>query len=71
MSVGREIEFSDGKFVVDDAFVSPIMEATDGKPERFTFREAMVGANRIFSRITGTELMRSAGVADHLRRYGI
>lgn len=36
-----EIEFADGKRVVDDAYAEPINEVTEGSPERFTFSEAM------------------------------
>lgn len=36
-----EIEFADGKRVVDDAYVEPINEVTEGSPERFLFRDVM------------------------------
>lgn len=69
--LGRPIAFADGEFVVDAPFVSSIMQATDGKPERYTFKDAMQLANKQFGRITGTDVMKRAGVGDHLRRYGI
>jgi hypothetical protein len=69
--LGTEIEFADGKRVVDSPFVPSIMQATDGKPERFTFKDAMQLANKSFGQVTGKDLMKRAGVGDHLRRYGI
>lgn len=69
--LGQEIEFSDGKFVVDAPFVGLISKATDGHPERFTFKDAMQLATKAFGRVTGTDLMKQAGVTEHLRRFGI
>jgi len=69
--LGREVEFADGKFVVDEPIASMIMQATDGKPERFAFKDAMQLATKASGRVSKTDLMRAAGVTDHLRRFGI
>lgn len=63
---GVEIEFSDGKFVVDDAYAGPIREATDGDPSRFTFKEAM----KLVGPVLGKEVLRRAHseiIRDHFR----
>jgi hypothetical protein len=40
-SVGTEITFLDCKRVVDNWMVPLIREATNGAPERFTYKDAM------------------------------
>jgi len=45
-----EIVFRDGKSVIDDIYVAPIMEATDGAPERFLRKEALRMIGRFVER---------------------
>lgn len=63
---GVEIEFSDGKYVVDDVYAGPIQEATNGDPSRFTFKEAM----KLVGPVLGKEVLRQAQqtvIRDHFR----
>ncbi len=64
-----EIQFLNGTFVVDKPLVGPIMEVTDGSPERFSFQEAM---NKIGNWQTKQYLRQSATaiIRDHLRIHG-
>jgi hypothetical protein len=67
---GTEIQFADGKFVVDDIYVGPIGEATNGHPERFPLKDAMARMNEFF----GKDLLRRAqsrATSDHLRIHGL
>jgi hypothetical protein len=67
---GSEIQFADGKFVVDDIFAGPIMEATGRHPERFPYQEALKLMNGVF----GRDMLRRAqsrAQSDHLRIHGI
>lgn len=48
--LGIEIQFADGKRVVDREYVGPIREATNGAPERFTFKDAMSRIGRVFEK---------------------
>lgn len=45
-----EIEFADGKRVVDDIYVEPINEVTDGSPERYPFGEVMRSIGKFVER---------------------
>lgn len=36
-----EVEFADGKRVVDDVYVEPILKVTNGAPERYPFQRVM------------------------------
>lgn len=36
-----EIEFADGRRVVDDVYVEPINKVTEGLPERYPFKDVM------------------------------
>lgn len=51
-----EIEFRDGKTVIDDVYVAPIMEATNGAPERFLRKDALRMIGRFVER-------------DHIRNF--
>ena len=59
-----EIEFSDGKRVVDDVYVGPINEVTEGSPERFPFSEAMARIGDFVER----DILRKAQ-ADAIREH--
>lgn len=64
-----EVQFLDGKFVVDDVYVGPIKEATNGSPERFPFKDVMKSLGDVFTK----DYLRRAQakvVGDHLRRFG-
>jgi hypothetical protein len=45
-----EIQFADGKSMIDDIYVAPIMEATNGAPERFLRKEALRMIGRFVER---------------------
>lgn len=69
MDRGVEMEFSDGKFVVDTPLAAVIRRATDGHPEKFTFRDAQA---LIGPQMAG-DVFRNAisrVKADHLRTFG-
>jgi len=65
-----EIQFADGKQVVDDAYAPAISELTSGHPERFPFRDVM---DRIGSWFEKDFLRREQRriVGDHLSRFGL
>jgi len=67
---GTELTFADGKFVVDDAYVAPIREATKGHPERYPYQEALKMMNGVFSRnlLKGVQ---SRVQSSHLRIHGL
>jgi hypothetical protein len=61
---GTEIEFADGKFVVDDVYAGPIREATNGDPSRYTFKHAM----KLVGPVLGKDVLRRAQsqvISDH------
>ncbi len=67
--LGVELQFRDGAFVVDRAYVAAIRDVTGGEQERYTFKEAMKLVGPYFGRAwvrAGFEGM----VRDHLSRYG-
>jgi len=67
--LGVEIDFADGRFVVDRVYVAPINEITDSHPERFTFKDAM----KMVGPLLGRQYVRQAFdgmIRDHLSRYG-
>jgi hypothetical protein len=59
-----EIQFSDGVAQVDDLYVPLLKEATDGKPQEHTQREAM----RLMGRVQEKRVLRDAQ-ADVLRGH--
>ena len=64
-----EIEFADGKRVVDDVYVAPIQEVTNGEPARYPFQTVM---NRI-STFVEKSFLREAQkniVSEHLKKWG-
>jgi len=64
-----EIQFLDGKFVVDDVYVGPIKEATNGAPERFPFKDVMKSLGNVFTK-GYLRKAQSKIIADHLRIHG-
>ena len=63
-----EIAFADGKFVVDDVYVTPIHEATEGVPGNFTYAEAMKRIGRVFEK----RILREAQariIGDHFTQW--
>jgi len=65
-----EIEFSDGKRLIDDPLVGPIKQATDGAPESFTFKDAMKRLNKVNERNFLREA-RGKIVREHLDTWGL
>lgn len=64
-----EIEFADGKRVVDEAYVEPIHQVTDGAPERFTFERAMKAVTNFVEK----DVLRRAqsdAIKEHFRQWG-
>lgn len=59
-----EILFADGKRVVDEAYVSPINEVTEGSPERYPFADVMKRVTRFVER----DILRKAQ-ADVIREH--
>jgi hypothetical protein len=66
--VGVEIQFADGKRLVDAIYAGPIRQATDGVPERYTFQQAMDRIGDVFTK----RILRSAQervIRSHFRRW--
>ena len=64
-----EIEFADGKRVVDDVYVEPINEVTEGSPERFTFQQAMDRIGRFVERSFLREAHKNV-LSEHFEQWG-
>ena len=63
-----EIQFADGKQRVDDPIAGPLLQVTNGAPERFTFADAM----KLFSRWQEKQILRdtqSRIIREHFRSW--
>jgi len=61
-----EIQFADGKRMVDDVYVSAINEATEGSPERYPFGDVMKRITKFVER----DILRKAQtdvIREHFR----
>jgi hypothetical protein len=61
-----ELQFADGKFVVDEAYVGPLKEVCGGETQRFPFKDAMKRLGPAFEK----ELLRNVQrdvIASHFR----
>lgn len=67
---GTELQFADGKFVVDDVFVAPIREATRGHPERFPYQSALKMMNGVLSK-NFLKGVQGRVTSNHLRIHGL
>jgi hypothetical protein len=64
-----EIEFADGKRVVDDIYVEPIQQVTDGAPERFAFQWVMDRISKFVEKSILREAQKSV-IEEHFRQWG-
>lgn len=65
----RELDFADGKRVVDQPYADQILAATHGSPEGVTFKRAMQMINHLPMR----NLLRSVErqvFKEHFRQFG-
>jgi len=62
------VKFADGKFVIDDVYVTAVMEATDGAPERFRREDAL----KLIGPVLERRVLRQAQqqiIGAHFRRW--
>lgn len=64
-----EIQFADGKRVVDDIYVGPINEATNNQPQRFTFQSVMDRLGPAFEKQYLRKVQRDV-IGRHFRTWG-
>lgn len=64
-----EIQFADGRQMVDDIYVVPIIEVTDGAPQTVTFDEAMKRLSRFLEDRIVRDAFRDT-IRGHLRQWG-
>ena len=64
-----EIEFADGRKVVDDVYVEPINQVTDGAPERFTFQTVMGRLGDFVSKDILRQAQKSI-ISEHMKQWG-
>jgi hypothetical protein len=62
-----EIEFADGTRVVDDIYVEPINEVTEGSPQRYPFGEVMKRIGNFVERDILRNAQRTA-IREHFRQ---
>ena len=69
MAEVTEIQFADGKRVVDDAYVAPIHEVTNGEPERYPVQSVMDRVNGFVERSILREAQSNV-LKEHFRQWG-
>lgn len=64
-----DVLFSDGLQQVDDLYVPLLNEATDGEPQKFTYKAAMQRLGRVLERGIVRNAMSNA-IRGHFRQWG-